>query len=353
MENSNYKELCGCIHLHTIYSDGGVSYPELISAAQKVGLDFVAVTDHMTLKGREAGFQRQHDDLLVLVGYEHNDEENRNHYLAFGTNQVMSGVTEPQDYINRIKAEGGIGFLAHPAEKRNYFGKLPPYPWTKWDAEGFDGIELWNQMSDWIEQLKNLRSFIRIFYPRRFMGNVPGELLEKWDKLNQKRFVSGIGGVDAHTRKIHLGPLSYTVFPIKVELKGVRTHLYLDTTCKNSQVYSETVLKLLKYGHGFISNYRHGDARGSQFFMVDSNNNRIPPGAADKETTPPLTLQVTLPLKAETRLFRNGKLMKTCSGKYCEFAIERLGVYRIEAHRENNAWIYSNPFPVGTYPFDD
>ncbi|MFP4012707.1 MAG: PHP domain-containing protein [Chitinispirillaceae bacterium] len=353
MDNSNYRELCGCIHLHTTFSDGGVNYPDLISAAQKAGLDFVAVTDHMTLKGREAGFQGLHDGLLVLVGYEHNDKDNRNHYLAFGTSQVMKGVTEPQEYINRIKAEGGIGFLAHPAEKRNYFGKLPPYPWTKWDAEGFDGIELWNQMSDWIEQLKNLRSFVRIFYPRRFMGNVPEELLEKWDRLNRTRFVSGIGGVDAHTRKIHLGPLFYTVFPIKVELKGVRTHIYTKKTDLKDQIYSNMVLEHLKNGHGFISNYRHGDARGSRFFMVDSENNIIAPGAVNKETTPPLTFQVSLPLKAEIRLFRNGKLERTNSGKHCEFPIRQRGIYRIQVHRGKNAWIYSNPFPVGTYPFND
>ncbi|MFP4163190.1 MAG: PHP domain-containing protein [Chitinispirillaceae bacterium] len=356
MNHSDYKELCGCIHLHTTYSDGGVNYEELISTAQKAQLDYIAVTDHMTLKGREKGYQGIHDDLIVIIGYEHNDKENKNHYLTFGTSRVMKEATEPQDYINKIKEDKGIGFLAHPAEKRNYFGNLPPYPWTEWDAEGYDGIELWNQMSDWMEQLKRLRSFVRLFYPRRFMGNIPEELIEKWDKLNLTRFVSGIGGVDAHTKKMHFGPLSYTIFPIKVELKGVRTHLYCDTAeKKNNSDPGETILSLLKNGNGFISNYRKGDARGSRIFMKDSKGHLISPGyrKGNASTTLPLELSVVIPQKADIHLFRNGKRIKVCKSDNTLFTIAQEGVYRVEVYKGSSAWIYSNPFPVGNYPFLD
>ncbi|MDR2727971.1 MAG: PHP domain-containing protein, partial [Chitinispirillales bacterium] len=274
------KEICGCIHLHTTFSDGGCDYPALIKAASSAGLDYIGVTDHMTLKGRREGNAGLRDGVLVLIGYEHNDDRNLNHYLAFGTSEVEEGVTNPQEYIDLIKKRGGIGFLAHPAEKRDFFANppssmrdappmsdtiksvirggatAPPYPWTRWDAKGYDGIELWNQMSDWMEQLSGWQSVIKLFYPRRFLANAPHNLLAKWDEMNLRSFISGIGGVDAHTRKFSFGPFYYTVFPIKVELRGIRTHLYINESVRGDEAkMTEALLCALKDGRGFISNY--------------------------------------------------------------------------------------------------
>ncbi len=335
----NYKEICGCIHLHTTFSDGGIDFPGMISAAQQVGLDYIIITDHMNLKGLFSGFEGFHNDLLVIVGYEHNDKDNRNHYLALGTDRVVDSNLEPHQYVSAIKKAGGIGFLAHPAEKRNYFGKLPPYPWTRWDVTDFNGIELWNQMSDWIEQLKNFRSFIRLFYPRRYLGNVPEELLQKWDELNQHRFVSGIGGVDAHTRKLRFGPISYTVFPIKVELKGIRTHLYVKTHDKGS------VLTALKNGNSFISNFRQGNAKGTRIYVECRDGSILPPGKSESTPALPARLTVALPDSATIRFIKNGNCVSESQGKKGELRVDETGVYRVEVLHGKSAWIYSNPFP--------
>ena len=157
-KKKSYREITGAIHLHTTYSDGGITIKELINAAKTVGLNFIIVTDHMTLRGLDEGYEGLTDNLCVLVGYEHHDPHKKNHYLALGVDQVFNPSLKPQSYINEIKKAGGIGFLAHPAEKRNYFGSLPPYPWTDWEVDGFDGIEIWNQMSDWVENLKSWMS---------------------------------------------------------------------------------------------------------------------------------------------------------------------------------------------------
>jgi hypothetical protein len=347
-----FSELCGTLHLHTTCSDGGVTYPEMIHAAQEVGLDYIVVTDHMTLSGKESGFEGFNGAVFVCVGYEHNDANNKNHYLVMGTDSVIDYIDEPQGYIDRVKNAGGIGFLAHPIEKRHYFEAYPPYPWTEWNVTGFDGIELWNQMSDWLENLRSRLHFMRLFYPRRFLVEIRKELLQRWDTLNRIRFVSGIGGVDAHSMKIKLGILPLTVFPVKVELKGIRTHLYFSKPLPQNDVKQAKSLLLdaLKKGRGFISNYRRNDAKGTILALEYGDGRVACPGLPDEEMTLPACIRVRLPRSAEIRCIKNGACIDSRKGAAADFDVQSKGSYRIEAWLGKHAWIYSNPFCVGGYP---
>ena len=56
-----------------------------------------------------------------------------------------------KEYVQKVKALYGIGIIAHPDERRNYFEEYPPYPWIEWDLDEFTGIENWNQKSEWVE----------------------------------------------------------------------------------------------------------------------------------------------------------------------------------------------------------
>lgn len=351
--SSQFHEISGAIHLHTTYSDGGVSLFELIGAAQSLDLDYIIVTDHMTLKGRQDGFEGFHKNLMVLIGYEHNDKKNRNHYLALNTPYVYKGLNTPKQYVTAIHDDHGLGFIAHPDENRHYFGKLPPYPWTDWKIDQFDGIELWNQMSDWMENLRSWFSILKLMYPRRFMRNVSKNLLNKWDTLNQNRFVSGIGGVDAHTRRIRLGLLSITIFPIRVELQGIRTHLYLKENFDSSDFTNskEKLLQALKNGHGFISNFRRGDARGTKIFL-EQDGKIFCPGLQETTLISKSKIKVELPAQGDIIFIRNGISLTSKHGTSAEFDIKENGVYRVEVHRNGKAWIYSNPFPIGQYPIN-
>ena len=350
-----FYEVCGALHLHTKYSDGGVNYPQLIAAAKEVGLDFIVVTDHMTLRGRQEGYEGFSDDLFVVVGYEHNDNVNRNHYLALGTTRVMRSAERPQQYINEIKMDGGIGFLAHPIERRHYFKDYPAYPWTSWEVTGFDGIELWNQMSDWLENLKSWLNFFRLFYPRRFLTRADREIVRRWDDYNRVSFKSAVGGVDAHTMRAKIGFFRLTIFPIKVELKGIRTHLYLNEPLPHDDPRraQELFLNALKNGRGFISNYRRNDARGTQLFIEYRNGKCVLPGFNQDEAASqplPACMHVHISDKGHILLYRNGALFRECNGRDAQFEITNQGLYRVEICKGKNVWIYSNPFPVGNYP---
>jgi hypothetical protein len=348
-----YKELCGAIHMHTTFSDGSMNVAECIETAQAIGLDYIVITDHMTLDARQGSFENTHGNLMVIVGYEHNDSINTNHYLALGVSNVCDKDLPPQGYIDCVKKQGGFGFLAHPMERRHYFPQYPPYPWTAWDAKGFDGIELWNQLSEWVENLRSWRSHIRILYPRRFLNRIQPELLEKWDTLNKERFVSGIGGVDSHSLRVGKGFLRFIIFPIKVELKGIRTHLYVasDFSKSDFRVAQPIVHDSIRNGHGFISNFRQGDARGSCIFFRKPDGTLIPPGLIEDSVEPKGSFWVTVPQQCRIVLIKNGKSVAESFGREAHFSIQEKGLYRIEVYRKHKAWIYSNPFPLGSYPF--
>ncbi len=349
MPFDDMHEICAAIHLHTSFSDGSVDYQTLRRTAREVGLDCVLVTDHMTLEGHRRGLGGYGGDLLVIVGYEHEDAEGKHHYLVFGVDKVVAERDHPQHYIDRVREAGGIGFIAHPFERRRYFRRLPAYPWRNWQVRGFDGIEIWNQMSDWVEELRSWASIVRFAYPRRFLTGAPRELLTLWDALNRERFVAGLGGVDAHTRVLRAGPLHYTVFPLKVELKAIRTHLYLPCELRSLEPHAmePAVLSALSDGHGFVSNLRRGDARGARIYLRIADGSTYPPGRLPAYVAPPGFLHVLLPLEAHVRLVRNGETISRRRCSSMAFPVESPGVYRIEAYREGRPWIYTNPFRVG------
>lgn len=347
-------ELAGVIHLHTEYSDGSSTYKVLRDTAREVELDYLVVTDHMTLKAKDDGEEGLEKGLYTIIGYEHNDIYKKNHYLAIGCNKVVSEQEDVFQYVRAIKDQGGIGFMAHPAEKRNYFKQYPSFPWTDWDVKGVDGIEIWNQMSEWVENLKSYFSFIRIFYPRRFHRGAPKKVIKNWDRLNLKRFVSGIGGVDAHTFKHSFLGFKFEIFPLKVELKGIRNYIYLKSNpdVQSFEENKKDIIAALKNGHGFIGYFRRGDAAGTLIELVGGDNKRYLPGLNEEVPKLPAKLEVSIPSEAEIRFILNGRVINSKNGSKASFTINQKGLYRIEVFKGKDAWIYSNPFPVGVYPMD-
>jgi len=142
-------EYYGNIHMHTVHSDGAGKVGDLIAAANKVGLDFIIVTDHNTLVDQnEEGWR---DGVLTLLDSEIHDVDlvpERNHCLTLDVHEDLSSyAASPQGLIDAVRERGGMTFLAHPVD---YPSSAVPvsFEWTAWDIEGFTGMELWNFMSE-------------------------------------------------------------------------------------------------------------------------------------------------------------------------------------------------------------
>lgn len=346
-------EYVGALHIHSTFSDGSGEVKEIAEFANESGLDFIILTDHNTLRALHEGFEGWYGRTLLLVGCEINDKQNKNHYLALGINETLSTRFPAKEYVKKIKEMGGIGFLAHPHEKRNLMKEHPPYPWTEWDTEDFTGIEIWNHMSEWMEGLTDQNKYNYFVHPLKSIISPPEETLKVWDELNQKRKVVGIGGVDAHAHKINvLGFVEFEVFPYKVLFKSIRTHILIDEKLvassdkENVNFSKENIYKALSSGRCFISNFYHGDAKGFQF--TAENGKDVYQMGDSVELDKKIKLKVSSPISGSTiKLIRNGKEMAQIIGSDVEFEVSEKGVYRVEVYQNQSAWIFSNHIRIG------
>ena len=344
-------EYVGSTHMHSTFSDGTGEVPDIAKFADEVGLDFIMLTDHNTLRALQEGYEKWYGNTLLLVGCEINDKENRNHYLAFGINEAFSTRTPAKEYVAKVKELGGIGFLAHPHEKRTH-KEHPAYPWVEWDTEEFTGIEIWNHMSEWVENLTEENKYRSFLHPLRTISAPPFETLKVWDELSQKRKVVGIGGIDAHAHKYNLvGFLEVEIFPYKVLFKSIRTHILTDdkivkgNSAKQIETAKKKIYTALRDGKCFVANDYVSESKGFRFYgeyksKIYQMGDKIP----DHKN---VILKVFLPgINAEIKLIRNGKIIETNNGIDAEFVINTKGAYRIEVYLENRAWIFSNHIRV-------
>lgn len=342
------NEYVGVLHVHSIFSDGSGEVEEIAQLADECGLDFLVLSDHNTLRALHEGYEKFYGKTLLLVGCELNDKENKNHYLALGIKETFSTRRPAKEYVKSVKDAGGIGFLAHPHEKRDSMKEHPPYPWTEWDCPDFTGIEIWNHMSEWMENLTEQNKYQAFLHPLKTIIKPPEETLRVWDELSIERKIVGIGGIDAHAHKVNLlGFFEVEVFPYKVLFKSIRTHILTEQNFEikanpaSVEKAKSVVLQSLREGKCFVSNYYHGDATGFRFF-AESDNKKIQMGD-EVQSENPVTLNVYLPGKtADIRLIHNGKLVESLNNIEAKFIVHEKGVYRVEVFLGENAWIFSN-----------
>lgn len=346
IKSGDYYEYQGCIHIHTTDSDGTKTLEEVAEIASAVKLDFIFVSDHMTLKSRFEGKEGFYDDTLVLIGYEHNDMEDCNHYLLFETENVLPAEMKPQEYVAEGKRQGALGIIAHPDEIRPRLGKFPSYPWLAWDAQGFDGIEIWNQMSEWMENLTSYNQIKMVFSPRKSLHSPTDRILQKWDELSKDKKVCGLAAADVHAYPYKIGPLKITIFPYKVQFRSLRTHILLpEELSRDLEIAKGQVYDAFRDCRAFASNYRWGDASGFQFFARRGTDSVVSGGRLKSCSDAIMTVKT--PERATIRLIWNGRKLIEIEGDFLECRPEKNGIYRVEVCKKGRGWIYSNHIRFG------
>lgn len=132
----------GDMHLHTVHSDGRRTPEQLVAAARRSGLDFIASTEHNTRSAGQVWGRYAPDDLLIINGEEVTTRHG--HWLAIGLPpdrwidwRYGPGADAFAKYTAQVRRAGGIVVAAHPAV---------PVPATAWEFgyEHVDAIEVWN-----------------------------------------------------------------------------------------------------------------------------------------------------------------------------------------------------------------
>ncbi len=343
----NWYAYSGAIHIHTTESDGTKALEEVVRIGRNAGLDFMMFSDHMTLSNRERGLEGFYGDTLVVIGYEHNDTNDHHHYLLFESPGVYPADMSAAEYVAAGAGDGALGILAHPDEIRTALEEHPAYPWTDWSVDGFVGIELWNQMSEWMEKLTRYNKLMMSFSPRRSMEGPTDRILRKWDEINLSRKVVGLAGVDAHAFPIKAGPFTVEIFPYKVHFRCLRSHLLLpEKMSSNFDVARKQLYDAVRDCRLFFSNMRWGNADDFEF-TAESPSQMVTCGGW-LPSPDNVRLKTRLPERAHLKLVHNGQTIVECQADYLEFTDVRKGIYRVEAWKNGRGWIFSNHIRIGT-----
>jgi len=164
--------LKGNLHAHTTISDGSRPPEQVIAAYERLGYDFLALTDHDALAPAR---EYQADTRLVLIpGVE--ITARGPHILQLGLEAVQEPAVDRQRNLDFIVAQGGLAVLNHP----NWQWHFNHFPQELMQSlNGAIGVEIYNAVIDRLE----------------------GAALatDRWDRLlSQDKWVWGFANDDSH-----------------------------------------------------------------------------------------------------------------------------------------------------------
>jgi hypothetical protein len=342
--NQKYNEYVGVLHIHSKYSDGSGSIKKIAKEAKDAGLDYVVITDHNTIKALSKGEEGWHDNVLVLVG-EEIGVKRAEHYLALDIKERIHPdvfYRKIHQYIEAVKQQGGLGFVAHPFGLKKLFFRLKIASWKSWDEQDFTGIEIWSYMHDWSQSISLFNLPYYYLYPHKAINGPPKEILQAWDLLCQKRRVVGIGASDVHAKYVFpffmIQFLSY-----KRNFHGVRTHLLIESPLNSDLNESKkAVYKALGSGHCFFSYDYEVDSRGFSFEIITDGERLIM--GDEYKLNGKAELIVNSPIPALIRLIKDGQvIIESKDTVQLIHETNERGVYRIEALYNNKPWVFTNP----------
>lgn len=371
--NKTLQDYAGVIHVHTRHSDGSGTVPEVIQFAQEAELDYLIITDHNHMKAKKYGAEGWHGNIttrrtgesergrvpqgksiLVLVGVEITKREGD--CLALNIDLIGLARRKAHEYIPLVQRQGGLTFLCHP-----HFGSKPQFrisdsSWKRWDVflEKEDrlnstwptGIELWNHLGDWAEDLSYATFLSHIKTPDKYIEGPNRTTLKTWDELTQKHPLVAFGGADAHAKTVF--PFGYGVTVTYLEsFRGVRTHILCEPFTGDWKEDAKKVYSALGQGHCYIAYDRLANAKGFMFEAVDENHKTVAMMGDTWKFDKKIVLKSHSPQPhSNIRLIRNGTLLQEHTKSTIEHPVTEPGVYRIEIHLNNRPWLFSNPIYI-------
>jgi hypothetical protein len=312
------SDLACVVHLHSTFSDGTGTVPQIIAAGQRAGVDVVLLTDHNTRAG--AAYEGWHGSVLLLVG-EEDTPARRDHTLVFGD---------------------GMRFAAHPFSRgsRRFRRLSEGMPHTGLASPDLTGIELWSFVTDTAERVSSVREgLLFAAAPLRVLRHPPVENVVEWDRMCLSRRVVALGGLDAHQIGLRMfGRVPLRLMGYARSFRQLRTHVLCAALPSGSLAEDRAlVYDALREGRCYIAVDALAPARGFSFW----GSGGLAMGAEARFSSQ--ALHARLPRPAELRLLRNGAVVAAADAAELEHEAAQPGVYRVEARLGNRTWILSNP----------
>jgi processive 1,2-diacylglycerol beta-glucosyltransferase len=159
--NGEHRQMLLCdFHIHTNYSDGKLSVPEIIDFYGERGFDCICITDHLadpkrligklselaslTLGQEQIGeyfavIERERQrawrryKMLVMTGIEFNKDgytrKTSAHLLGIDLKSPVDASLDIPEIIARIHSQGGLAVASHPHIMKSEWGKNTLYLW--------------------------------------------------------------------------------------------------------------------------------------------------------------------------------------------------------------------------------
>lgn len=356
-DNADLVDYKGVIHVHSFL--GGHStgnFEEIIAAAKSNQLSFVVMTEHtsdnfntaaLTLKGMHGGIlfvngnevsTASADRLLLLPGDESGASDNK---------------SSTPELISNAKAKGLMAFVAYPQDFKS------------WDANGFDGVEVYNvytnarQVNPLVMLFDSLWSYRS--YPDLLFANFyrrPTENLKKLDQAIEStgRRLVAIAGNDAHSNVgISLQDDSgKTLFGLKLDpyersFRLVRVHVLVP---RDKTLDAASLLEAIAGGHAFIGFDLFCESSGFSFTASNGAESKLQ--GDEISLANEVRLIVRTPLASRIVLLKDGSVIHDDTGiRTKDYTVSEKGSYRVEVYLPQlpkpageQPWIISNPIYV-------
>jgi 3',5'-nucleoside bisphosphate phosphatase len=166
------------LHIHSTWSDGKLSIPEIVDLFGRTGHDIIAITDHVVNRDnmigkfthrmgfsitaetfpayraeieREARRAWDQYRMVVIAGCELTQNRVRHsnsaHVLAIGSDEFISAEGTVEEMLARARRAGALIVACHPNEQSEWFANTF-YLW-KQRAEVQEHIDLWEVACRW------------------------------------------------------------------------------------------------------------------------------------------------------------------------------------------------------------
>ncbi len=349
-------DLACVVHLHSDYSDGTATIPELMEAARTAERDVVLLTDHDTLGAKDDGHEGWHGDVLLGVGVEVTPRAG--HFLAFGLDTKIKhkGLSEAE-IVSAVADAGGFGFIAHPWSKGarilDRYGRFVkrglPHGWNDLELDAVAGIELWSLTTDASEEWRGPVDAVRYMRdPEEQLDGPRAEDIAAWDRFCKTRRFVAIGGLDAHQHGIRVRGRLWSPMRNDRYFAMLSTYVSITEEPRGGEHGSEDlelVYEALREGRCFISVDAIASGRGFRFWGNSADGTHAMMGEQHPSGT--WSLSASAPSEARLVLLHNGSPVAETHGQTIEHQVTEPGAYRIEAHvnwrKRERPWIYSNP----------
>ncbi len=128
----------GELHCHTIYSDGDSRPADLITTAEGLGLDFLAITDHNVLCHLADPAMLHSNRLILIPGFEVTTY--KGHWNIWGgKGWVDFRIGTPEQLERSVQQAARQGYLTSCNHPRTYGP-----PWEFGTTHGIQCVEVWN-----------------------------------------------------------------------------------------------------------------------------------------------------------------------------------------------------------------